>query len=386
MAPILPETGIPPSRRRTFNALCSPDELLGQIIQTLGPKYQIDAPYLLALRKALSSVIVAPKKPPRLIRTRPDKRIGQISSSYSMSQRSIQGPNGPPISTNASFYFHHEDPDFKRLLPQVDHSRYGRLDEQASEESQESTETTTLATPNSTLLRTAFSQSPVASAFCEKAALVKPTHGPSRTSQAPERVHSSSLVPSLPSAKDVVWKSPVSSLTHPQPTAIPTIVVSNADSENSCSKNSYKSTSASVSLLKATGIFVDLLDTQETNKTTPSLPLATSDSPGLPDTQDTTTSTQQSDVFSPPIDFLPCTPPTQEELQDELLSQPGAHDTLDLSATKKIEGNGHQKSLDQFDNSPESSLSHTPSLGKRPRETLERADDAPLGKRSKMPL
>jgi hypothetical protein len=134
-------------------------------------------------------------------------------------------------------------------------------------------------------------------------------------------------------------------------------------------------------------VFVDLADITDTNGMAHSFPVTALASSHLPDTQESFTSTQQSNVFSPPLEFLPCTPPTQEESQDGALSQSAPGDAFSLPVTKKeAEENRQQESHDRSASSPESSSLSPPSWNKRLRENLEEANDTPAQKRSKMPL
>ncbi|KZM21965.1 hypothetical protein ST47_g6893 [Ascochyta rabiei] len=392
MAPVFPDTRFPPSRRRTFTALCSSDELLGQIIQTLLPEYRVDASHLLALREVLSSAIVTPKKPPRLVRTRPDKRIGQVGSIYDTSQRPVCGPNGPPVSANTSFYFHHKDPDFEKLLPQVDRSGYGCSDQPVDEGIQDSTDPNTLYIPTPTLKRNELSKSPdfvaaCASAVCEDKGLMRPIRCPKETCPANGPAYSGTLDPSLTLAQDAAREHPAITPSNLQPTYIPIITITDADSEQLRTIDGAEESSSSVSLLRTADIFADLPDTQEMNGTARSFSIAALPGPYPTDThtQDSFNSTQQSDVFSPPVDFLPCTPPTQDDSQSEVLPQNSVNDTSDLSTAEKTNKQASQRPICLSAVELESYSLPTPPWNKRLRETLEEANDAPHQKRSKRP-
>ncbi|KAJ4335424.1 hypothetical protein N0V95_008903 [Ascochyta clinopodiicola] len=371
----------------TFTASYSPDELLGQIVQILLPEYRVDAPHLLALRNVLSSAIIAPKKPPTLVRTRPDKRLGQIGSIYDAPQRSAHGPNGPPVSAKESFYFHHKDPDFEKLLPQVDRSGYDRPDRTVPEGIQDSTDPAILDISTPTLQQIESSESPgsvtaCVTAVCDAKTLTTSTRCPKDTCQATEPAPSGTSILSLPLAQDAACEQAAINSSNTQTTSTPTTTIHDTDSEKPSTTNGVNEPSTSNSLLRTAGILVGLPRNEETISTARP-PDAARPDPYPTDTQDTSPSTQQSDVFSLPVDFLPCTPPTQEDSQDEELSQISVNDPDVLT----IEGKTNERAVQQpFSPSTielELSPLPAPSWNKRSRETLEEARDAPPLKRSK---
>ncbi|KAF2633898.1 hypothetical protein BU25DRAFT_486891 [Macroventuria anomochaeta] len=324
---MISEPASPRPRRQAFIATCSPDELLGQVIRALCPRYNIDAPHLIALRKVLSSAIVAPRKPPQLKRTRPDKRIGEIGSIYDTLRRSPYGTNGPSVSANQSLHFHHKDPDFKRLLPQVDRSRYEWPDEPVSQEdsdgqevpdSKESTQSkvSTILTPttkrnvSSLLTESATSASP---------AVKKTSAGPiqrlkeTRQATTPEQVPitTPSFDPRL--APKAPQKDASTNPKSPQSSSMTTITITSPDSVRTIATKGHETTKVSASLLHAAEIAIELPGTQDTQSVPRSCHVPVFHIPQSSDTQDTVNSTQQSEISSPLVDFVQCTPPTQEE-------------------------------------------------------------------------
>ena len=371
-----------------FIAACSPDELLGQVIQTLCPRYSIDAPHLLALRQVLSSAIVAPRKPPTLKRTRPDKRIGEIGSIYDAPRRSSHGINGPPVSANQSFYFDHKDPDFERLLPQVDRSRYEWPDEPASRsdsDSQESMKSNVSTTSAAAAQRSASSQPTtppnLTSTGCKKKSIAGPTQEPKKScrTRSPEQVFSSnqSILFNV-SQKDVCTTAK-----GPHPQSIPTIAITSLGSKPKSATSGEENTAISVLLLREADIAIELPDTQDTHSVPGPSSALVSHTAQSSDTQDTVDSTQQSEVFSPPVDFVHFTPPTQES-QSVALSQVDALDAVE--PTTMASQMKAKASLPWPRRSLRSSSQSTPStssLGKRSRGKSETGDDTPLLKRSK---
>ena len=367
MAPIPSESVTPRPRRRkcarkyqtnniqlnitfteAFIATCSPDELLGQVIQALCPKYHIDAPHLFALRNVISSAIVAPRKPPQLKRTRPDRRIGQLGSIYDTPPCSPYGVNGPPGSVNQSFYFHHQDPDFKRLLPGADCSRYERLDESANQEVSDGQEI-----PNS-----------------------------QENMQSEGSITSASTAERNASPKDSFKTS-----MRLQPQSIPTITVTSPNSTQNSATSRQKNTVSSVPLLHAAEIAIELPDTQDTgNASQPSSAPVPRIAPSS-DTQDTFASTQNSEVFSPPDAFVDFTPPTQEGSQDAIISQVEPINSSNF-ATSEQTGKENPKTSRRSPHLPVQPLPSqvppsAPSLGKRSRKTPADGNAAFPHKRTK---
>lgn len=386
-----------------FVATCSPDELLGQVIQTLCPRYNIDAPHLLALRQLLSSAIVAPRKPPTLKRTRPDKRIGEIGSIYDTPRRSPYGPNGPPVSANQSFYFHHKDADFERLLPRVDRSRYEWKDEPASQsdsdgkeipDSQESmqSEASAVATPAaerdvSTL--STVSATPASTDRTKKTvktvAETKPQALEPRPSVTSELISGDETLLGSRSGPQTPRKNASAPSQASKHLSVPTNTVTSPKPTDTKATSESTDTALSSPLLHAANIAIELPDTQDTHSVPPP-PYSASPFPvlQLSDTQDTVNSNQQSEVFSPPDDFVHYTPPTQEETQDEALSQVETtrsytHTTVS-NTTAEAPKPPPQHSPRALPSSPSVS---PPSLGKRSRGKSEVTDDAPVLKRSK---
>lgn len=377
-----------------FIATCSPDELLGQVIQALCPKYHIDAPHLFALRNVVSSAIVAPRKPPQLKRTRPDKRIGELSSVYDTPPRSAYSPNGPPVSANQSFYFHHQDPDFERLLPQVDRSRYVWPDEPASQEdsddqgisdSQESMQAKGLSVSPSAGKRRIRSQTTVSGATepvdRRKKTLAALSQQPKTTRQ---KTTSKQALVSDPTNKvhsiaNKPQEDPVVTPQSPRATPIPTITITSPDSKRLDTVIALKDLTTPFSLLQPADIVIDLPDTQDTQIAP--LPSVVS-VPYLPQSsgsQSSCPSTQNSEVFSPPDAFVNFTPPTQEDSQNMSQAEPSQ---LSQSTEANIfTTNENTKTYRRGSRIPTTlSPSRAPppasSLGKRPR--IAPADDSSL--------
>lgn len=389
-----------------FVATCSPDELLGQVIQTLCPTYNIDAPHLLALRQLLSSTIVAPRKPPTLKRTRPDKRIGEIGSIYNTPRRSPFGPNGPPVSAHQSFYFHHQDADFERLLPQVDRSRYVWRDEPDSqsnsdgEEIPDSQESSHSLMPTPATLGTERKESTPstisavnASAPSGEQAAAK-AHPQAQEPQAQESLrskathevvldHEKLLVPK--SGPKTPRKNVSADSVTSERASVPTITITTPRSTERMVKSEYENTALSPPLLAPADVAIELPDSQETHSAPPPLYSVSAPSmPRCPDTQDTVNSTQQSEVFSPPNDFVHYTPPSQEDTQQETLSQAETSSTHPSTTAVKpiadLPKATPRRSPRTLASSPPISLS---SLGKRSRGKSEDSDAAPSPKRSR---
>ncbi|KAF3042358.1 hypothetical protein E8E12_004894 [Didymella heteroderae] len=398
MAPMTSEPVNAPSRRRAFIATCSPDELLGQVIQALCPTYNIDAPHLLALRQLLASTIVAPRKPPTLKRTRPDKRIGEIGSIYDSPRRSPFGPNGPPVSANQSFYFHHQDAEFERLLPRVDRSCYVWRDEPDSQSDSDSGEeasdsqdspqsqVSSLETPASERKVSITSVEPASTCSDEQAAAKTHPQAQEPRSTAIQRRTSSEECLFVPkSGPETPRKdAPASSLTS-QPPSVPEIIITTPESTERMLTSEYENTALSSPLLPAKNVAIELPQSQQMHRVpTPPYSALNFHMPQCPDTQDTVSSTQQSEVFSPPNDFVHYTPPSQEETQQEALSQAETSSSDPHIAALKPTADPPKlplgRSLRAFESSSPVS---TVSLGKRSRGKSEASDAAPSLKRSK---
>lgn len=389
-----------------FVATCSPDELLGQVIQTLCPRYNIDAPHLLALRQLFSSTIVAPRKPPTLKRTRPDKRIGEIGSIYDAPRRSPFGPNGPPVSANQSFYFHHQDADFERLLPRVDRSRYVWRDEPDSQSDSDGEEvpnsqerpqpqiprSETLATERKQTSPSKTSVLPTSAASNEQ--IATKAHPQAQKLQAQELprlkwtqgpVLNDEKLSVPESGPETPRKNASPSSQTPQRPSVPTITVTTPGSTERMITNEQENTVLSSPLLSASNVAVELPDWQEMYSVPPP-PYSASRFyvPRCPDTQDTVNSTQQSEVFSPPNEFVHFTPPSQDETQQEGLSQAETSNSYPPTTAVKPTVDPlkplPRRSPRVFASSPPIS---TPSLGKRAREKSKASDAAPSPKRSK---
>ncbi|KAF3050182.1 hypothetical protein E8E11_005332 [Didymella keratinophila] len=395
------------SRRQAFIAKCSPDELLGQVIQTLCPRYNIDAPHMLALRQLLGSKIVAPRSPPTLKRTRPDKRIGEIGSIYDTPRRSPFGPNGPPVSADQSFYFHHQDEDFERLLPRVDRSHYVWRDEPESQSDSDSSEealnsqegsqsqvsrSETLASERKERTPLTTSVAPASTASDERTAAK--AYSEAQESQAQQSPHwqgthgptSNDEKPSIPeSGPATPRKAAPANSSVPQQPSIPSIFVITPRSTERIVTSKCQTTALSSPLLPAANVTIDQPDSQEMYSVPPP-PYSASPlymNPG-PDTQDTVNSTQQSEVFSPPNEFVQFTPPSQEQTQQGGLSQAETFNSYPHIATVKPTmdppKSPPRRSPRVFASSPPIA---TPSLSKRSREKSESPDAAPPLKRSK---
>jgi hypothetical protein len=383
-----------------FVATCSPDELLGQVIQTLCPRYNIDAPHLLALRQLLSSTIVAPRKPPTLKRTRPDKRIGEIGSIYDTPRRSPYGPNGPPVSANQSFYFHHQDVEFERLLPRVDRTCYVWRNEPASQsdsdgeeipDSQESmqSQVSTIETPatarNVSTLLTTFVTTASTNSDEKTTAKAHPQAKETRstaTQGLTSRDEQLSVPKSSPKTprRDASASSPKS-----RRPSVPTITITTPRSTERMVTSEHEQVTLPSPPLPAASVAMELLDSQETHSVPPPPYSASSFyMPQCSNTQDTVNSTQLSEVFSPPDDFMNYTPPTQEETQPEALSQAETSSSDPSLTAIKMGANASAPPPRHSPRAlPSNLLVSSPLLGKRSRGKSEVTDDAPSFKRSK---
>jgi len=231
----------------------------------------------------LSSAIVTPPKPPRLVRTRPDKRIGEIVSIYGTPQRSIHGPNGPPVSDRTSFYFHHKDPDFEKLLPQVDGSRYQSSDAVASKENQNGVHASDLKDTSSTTKCTAASQGSEStvssvSADSDENVSTRPIHSSKDTQPTLEHTCSRDIIPEIPHEQEIAPNKSAICPAQPYSMPAPTITMSSTGPETLGVRNGK--------------VFVDLADITDTNGMAHSFPVTALASSHLPDTQESFTSTQ----------------------------------------------------------------------------------------------
>lgn len=324
-----------------------------------------------------------------LKRTRPDKRIGEIGSIYDTPPCSTSGVNGPPKSANKSFYFHHKDPEFKRLLPQVDRSEYERSDGKASEDSENSVEAKTMDVPASSPKRTVpphpsephtATQSAVGNKEHSLASAKNST--PTCSGEESDYKGRSMLHQAASTTTDKQTKG-ATNLHIPQTGSIPEIIITVADSEASSILKKHEDVSTQTPVSNAASIRTNIPDPEGTHVTMPSSSGPMSRVTCLPDTQNTSASTQQSEVFSPPIDFLPCTQPTQEDSRDLLATQYKTEDT----ATSILEDKTNSKAGSSVgrSNSPDFPPSPVTARGKRSRQTAGEVDGTPPAKRSKSP-
>lgn len=373
-------------------ATCSPDELLGRTIEVLSPKYNIDAPHLLALRNVFSAAIIQPRKPPRLMRTRPDKRIGQIGSIHDTPRASAYGVNGPPSSINRTFYFHHKDPDFERLLPQTDISRY-KSDESGIhsgsdiQEIADSQQCTQAKVSAAAAVRDGSSQ-PVAPATSRPAERNNSTsvEFTQQTEEMRQAVTSqqelnNSSTPNLQSTSTFLHG--VSSPKTSQSSVVPTTIIQYLDSKQLSARNESENATASAPLLRAASVDIQPPDTQDTHSVSRLFPDSLSCIPRLSETQDsqnTFASTQESDVFSPPVDNLQYTAPTQNDSQDAVLLEVEIDDMSNIVTAGQICKRSPRRSDRPASSHSSSSRS---SLGKHSRRVSEIEDDVLLHKRSR---
>ncbi|KAF1932809.1 uncharacterized protein M421DRAFT_89154 [Didymella exigua CBS 183.55] len=380
-----------------FVATCSPDELLGQVIQILCPRYNIDAPHLLALRQLLSNAIVAPRKPPTLKRTRPDKRIGEIGSIYNTPHRSPYGPNGPPVSANQSFYFHHQDADFERLLPRVDRLRYVWMNEPASQsesdgeeipDSHESLQSqlTSIETPSterngSPLSPTSFSLS-LTEHSKRAAAKVPPQAEDLRPTANQELASGDESLSVSKYGSDIPHKDASADSQKSQHPSVPTTTIMSTERTVT---SEHESTTLSSPLLPTVNIAIELPESQEMHSVPPPPHSAPPFyMPQCSNTQDTVNSTQPSEVFSPSDDFINYTPLTQEATRQDTSLQAEMSNsyprTSVINTTAELPKPSPRPSPRACSSSP---LVSVPPLGKRSRGQSEATDDAPSLKRSK---
>lgn len=314
--------------------------------------------------------------PPKLKRARPDMCIGQKDSICDRLNALRHGINGPPVSTNSSFYFHHLDPDFEKLLPQVDRSRYGRSDESEPEPASQNS----VQSGTSRIRNAAFSQP--ASTDRKKKTFARPSQCRKNTSEAmtPEYVYSNNPPPDPSSARNTTLKSVLPNFKKPLPTPTPTVTVTRVDKKQSSGDTSeHQHTSAPITLLYTTDLPIDLRDTQDTYNTMQSFSILVPQDTYLPNTQETSTSSQKSETFSAPATFLPSSPPTQEDLQGTVLSHIKLEDANISATTRKRKARTLFRSSQSF---ARPSSSSAPSLGKRSRKVLEVEDEVPLHKRT----
>lgn len=318
---------------------------------------------MLALRRVVSSAIVAPRQPPSLKRTRPDRRIGELVPSY--------GVNGPPVSPSQTFYFHHTDPEFEEVLPEVDLSRYGPMDgpvKQAVPDRKEvpdnkKSATSTCSSPPSALAAQLNTSAQVTHATHEKACATQSATPLGAFKQHGTAEHSSvnKTLTSPPSLKD-----PPTSFNAPAHTSVPAIIITGPELLAQSVVNEVKTIAVGAP---------DIEDVYELSRPTsaplPCLP-PPSDTQG---TQDTTLSSQPSDIFSQPNDFVHFTPPTQES-QQLLMSQIDTLDSTDPLPASVIKAEASRPS----------SILTAPSatLGKRPRDMSDASNDPSRPKRMKL--
>lgn len=178
--------------------------------------------------------------------------------------------------------------------------------------------------------------------------------------------------------------APANSLA-PQRPSVPMIIVTTPRSTDRIVNNELEDISLSSPLLPANNVAIELPDSQGIDIIPPppysALPFYV---PRCPDTQDTVDSTQQSEVFSPPNDFLHFTPPSQDETQQEGLSQAETSTSYpQTTAVRPTVGPSKPPPRRSPRGFASSSPILTPSLGKRSREESEVSDATCSLKRSK---
>jgi hypothetical protein len=272
------------------------ETLLASIVETLSPKYVIDHEHLDALRILLSDAITESEEPPEPRHTRPNTQTGQAGPGFQASHPSSHGINGPPATVDQSFYFHHEDPDFPTLLPQVDRSEYQR-----PVESINSDDDTILYNSSHTSERNAPSQQ-----FAPAPTPVNAKDAGDTSSghiiylkkryQVSTQVCRYCYSPILrrPFTQNVVEKEPTPSLERAQSISILNSMATSTGQKHTSALGQDECTSDS------------------------DAPLARH-TPYLSGTQSTDNSIQQNQAFSPLVDFSQFTPPTQEVYQSDLL-------------------------------------------------------------------
>ncbi|OSS54722.1 hypothetical protein B5807_00253 [Epicoccum nigrum] len=372
MAPINPESLHPQPHRRNYISTSSPSELFDQIISTLGRQNNIDAPIILELRQLISETIHEPRTPPALRRTRPDRRLGELISLHETKHRPMYEVDGPPVSAERRFYFHHTNPDFKKVLPQVDLSRYPRKGGLVSQSeshgekipgSQESVKpgltiySASVVAQRSASTQASTSQTPERGECNKKCETEGQRLEETHASQKKELPNNSGSPMTTASAQNIAPNEKLQ-------TSVPVNTVTCPESEAKTTRGQYTPLSPQGGVSDRTPFSRDIENgIPESDFTSSShiLPLA--------DTQDTCDSTQQSEVFSQPADIEHFTPPTQESTGD-FFSQ---IDTVDLN-------DGVDKYMAET-----SQVSHdsTVDLGKRLRDVRDTGAGAQGVKRSK---
>lgn len=329
----------------------------------------------------MSSAIVAPRKPPTLKRTRPDRHIGEIGSIHDVPRRSRYGTNGPPTSSGQSFYFHHEDPDFAALLPQVDRSRYEWPDEPVSESSSDGEEV-----PDSKeSLQAMVSTATVAIATQNSASLLPSTVDRRRRSVLRDVQQSRTprnrgtleqdCTSDLPVASNTAREGMSVDLNQSAPLTVPAIIITTPNSSSKSQMIGHDVTAVPFPSLRKADVAIKSTVAQDANRVPiPPFPSVSPIVIECTDTQETFNSTQQSEVFSPPDTFEHFTPPSQEGTQQVAMSQvvPASIPKVEAKEAKaKAPRRLFRRSLP----SPSQSGSFEPTLGKRSRAGTEGADD-----------
>lgn len=295
--------------------------------------------------------------------------------------------NGPPVLPDETFYFHHTDPDFEKLLPQVDRSRYERTDGPATQanpgreeisDSQESAKPT-CSDPSvavatrcnaSTQLR---ALQPVTHAFNKGACGTRPTTNHQTTSQPGAAGRSN--VNNASDSSILSQQEATAEPNNPRHTSVPIITITGPESMAQCSLNDVKTTAMSISVPQQNVVAFEvpkIEDVYELSRpTSPPIPRPSPPS----DTQDTALSTQPSDIFSQPADFMHFTPPTQDS-QQVAMSQLDAFDTIETVSVGTVGA--------EFLHRLPKSTHPMPTLGKRPHDTPDTSDNTSRLKRSKL--
>lgn len=320
-------------------------------------------------------------------RTRPDRRLGEVVSIHDATRRSPYGANGPPVSSNNSFYFHHTDPDFERILPQVDRLRYKSTQDPASQpgsndeipDSQENTRPTlstlsgTVIAHDDTLHQLPKSPSP--------ANINREGTHTTEASQLSQKLHQTGQSEGEASKKSPTISTPLqtkatTTSSGPKPLPVPVITITSPDSKPKCAAGYYETPVVQNPILSQAIIAITLPDPRTTLEKSPESILAPAPySPPPSDTQDTVTSTQHSEVFSPPVDFVDFTPPSQES-PDKAFSQIDTVDHLEPVSAISTKAEVLRQSSDEMVTAPASS--------KRMRDVQDLADEIPRIKRSRL--
>lgn len=336
----------------------------------------------------VSSAVVAPRKPPTLKRTRPDRHIGEIGSIYDAPRRSVYGPNGPPASVDQSFFFHHQDPDFTKLLPRVDRSRYEWPDEPASESNSDGEDIPDSQESLSSMLSELSAVGPMQGGASLQASTASvPTPADRRTrsakrsvqlrretrrNEAPKPASESSSGVSAVSQEVVPTR-----IERPSTQPVPTIVITSPDSRRDNTITVHQDTTVPFSLERRADVVVKQPNTAE-NRIASELSFPSS-SPIIiqcTDTQDTISSTQQSEVFSPPDAFVHFSPPSQDDAQDAVITS-ALPEVESNKAERKPSPHSPRRSLP----SSSQSASFEPALGKRSRAATGLPDQVGLKRR-----